>query len=212
VTPENIDGLTLTNAEAYETGNLRQYDKNAWHDIAGELVTNKLTANYINALDITAKKITVLQNSTSAILFEADGLSTTPSVQIAGFEVDSNSISKNGLGEKGSVIMCTGTDGKANIGGSDLKDGWVFAAGNNFGVRLQGYDSNNNPISVNSASVSATKSELYVDNGKIGGFVIGNDSIHSLSYTAPGSSDVGVMISNGANSTTSIGGSSGENV
>ena len=39
------------------------------------MVTNKLTANYINAMDITAKKITVLDKSDDT-LFEADGTKT----------------------------------------------------------------------------------------------------------------------------------------
>lgn len=62
------------------------------------MVTNKLTANYINALDITAKKITVLNNNNATqsdsnpILFEADGLSGTGSVKIANFTVKNDKL------------------------------------------------------------------------------------------------------------------------
>ena len=53
------------------------------------MVTNKLTANYINALDITAKKITVLDKSNNnKPLFEADGINGTGSVKIANFDVN----------------------------------------------------------------------------------------------------------------------------
>ena len=103
ITPENInDGLFTVKTEdtagtdAYETGNLKQCSgfnedtkKAIWEDIAGELVTNKLTANYINALDITAKKITVLDKSNNnKPLFEADGINGNGSVQIANFTVN----------------------------------------------------------------------------------------------------------------------------
>ena len=69
------------------------------------MVTNKLTANYINALDITAKKITVLQNAAEAIeeqkiLFEADGTNAAGKVKIADFDVNHESLhsfsNKNG--------------------------------------------------------------------------------------------------------------------
>ena len=108
ITPENIDdGLFTVKTEgtagtdAYETGNLKQCsgfndDGTAiWTDIAGELVTNKLTANYINALDITTKKITVLQDNNdeqSQILFKADGTSKDGTVKIGGFDVKNNTL------------------------------------------------------------------------------------------------------------------------
>lgn len=105
ITPENIDTLiknktiVVDTTEVFETGNLKQCSsldangKATWTDIAGELVTNKLTANYINAMDITAKKITILQDNKdeqSQILFKADGTSNNSEVNIGGFTVDSN--------------------------------------------------------------------------------------------------------------------------
>lgn len=71
-------------------------DGNAiWKDVGGELVANKLTANYINALDITTKKITVLQDNKdeqSQILFKADGTSKNGAVKIGGFDVKNNTL------------------------------------------------------------------------------------------------------------------------
>ena len=73
------------------------------------MVTNKLTANYINALDITAKKITVLNNNNAAqsdsnpILFEADGLSGTGSVKIANFTVKNDKLYSGEHDEIGST-------------------------------------------------------------------------------------------------------------
>lgn len=115
ITPYNIDDKNLftvkteatPGTDAYETGNLKQWDGYKWKDIAGELVTNKLTANYINALDITTKKITVLQDAAAAIeeqkiLFEADGTNATGKgkVKIADFDVNHESLhsfsNKNG--------------------------------------------------------------------------------------------------------------------
>lgn len=109
ITPKNIDKINIKvgTTAAYETGNLKQWDGYKWKDIAGELVTNKLTANYINALDITTKKITVLQDAAAAIeeqkiLFEADGTNATGKgkVKIADFDVNHESLhsfsNKNG--------------------------------------------------------------------------------------------------------------------
>jgi hypothetical protein len=59
------------------------------------LVANKLTANYINALDITAKKIEVLDSTNTDVIFRADGTSgseTSNSVQIGGFQVTKDSL------------------------------------------------------------------------------------------------------------------------
>lgn len=111
ITPENIDKINIEagTTVAYETGNLKQWDGDKWEDIAGELVTNKLTANYINAMDITAKKITVLNNNNAAqsdsnpTLFEADGLSGTGSVKIANFTVNQTGLYSGKHNEIGST-------------------------------------------------------------------------------------------------------------
>jgi hypothetical protein len=71
-----------------------------WEDVGGELVTNKVTATYINALDITAKKVNV------PYLFMADGSSTNTSehrVEIAGFNVQQNTLT-TGTESAGNLI------------------------------------------------------------------------------------------------------------
>ena len=107
ITPDNINKISITvgTTNAYEKGNLKQWDGSKWTDIAGELVTNKLTANYINALDITTKKITVLQDNTAdpsdsnKILFEANGLSGKGAVKIGGWDVEKDKL-YSGTGAK----------------------------------------------------------------------------------------------------------------
>ena len=93
----------------YQCSGFDTNGKAIWEDVGGELVTNKLTANYINALDITAKKITVLNNNNAAqsdsnpILFEADGLSETGSVKIANFTVKNDKLYSGEHDEIGST-------------------------------------------------------------------------------------------------------------
>ena len=78
--------------------------KAIWEDVGGELVANKLTANYINALDITAKKITVLDKSNNnKPLFEADGINGTGNVSIANFTVKNDKLYSGEHNEIGST-------------------------------------------------------------------------------------------------------------
>ena len=73
----------------YQCSGFGTNGKAIWEDIGGELVANKITANYIIALDITAKKITVLDpDDNTKKLFEADGINGTGSVKIADFNVN----------------------------------------------------------------------------------------------------------------------------
>ena len=53
------------------------------------MVTNKLTANYINAMDITSKRIEVLDGNNDT-LFLADGINGNGEVTVGGFTVDAN--------------------------------------------------------------------------------------------------------------------------
>ena len=110
ITPENIDKINIEvgTTVAYETGNLKQWNGDKWEDIAGELVTNKLTANYINAMDITAKKITVLDKSNNnKPLFEADGINGNGKVNIGGFTVDSDRLYAGTPGTSNSIELAS---------------------------------------------------------------------------------------------------------
>ena len=97
VTPENVNtlnGLTPGTTLCYEKGTLKQWSAtdNEWVDISGELVTNKLTANYINAMDIRAKKIEIKDGSNNTLLL-ADGISNTHTVKIGNFDVGAQKVS-----------------------------------------------------------------------------------------------------------------------
>ena len=100
VTGSNYTTLSIQpkTTKAYIKGALKQCTAIAangnatWEDIGDEIVTNKLTATYINALDITAKKIKILNDAGNTTLFEADGLSNTRTVKIAGFKVNANGL------------------------------------------------------------------------------------------------------------------------
>lgn len=75
----------------------------------GTIVTNTVTADYIDALGIVAKKIKILDDN-GDILFNAD--SDTKEVQMAGFDVDYNSISSGTKDSSGYVYI---SKGKQNI-------------------------------------------------------------------------------------------------
>lgn len=101
--------------DAYSGPTLYQWSDNGkagqWKDVGGKLIANKVTANYINALDITAKKITVLQdnskklNDSNPILFQADGTSNNSGVKIGGFTVDSNRLYAGTPGTSNSIEL-----------------------------------------------------------------------------------------------------------
>lgn len=108
----------------YQCSGFDTNGKAIWEDVGGELVANKLTANYINALDITAKKITVRDNSKN-VVFMADATSTTEgsNIKLGNFNVDKNSIKNGTLGSANSVIMSIGSEGSASIADSGNKSG-----------------------------------------------------------------------------------------
>lgn len=81
-----------------------------WTDIGDEIVANKVTANFINALKITAKKVKVLDEDNST-LFEADGLDGDHRVSIGGFEVKKNTLTTGDTGRNSSGHQI---DGKTN--------------------------------------------------------------------------------------------------
>ena len=83
--------------------------------------------------------------------------------EIGGFTIDSNSIHNGTFGNSGSVMMCTGSSGSKNIGGSGSISGWCFTAGDKFGVTTSG--------------------ALYSTSGKIGGFTIGANYIRGYNNT-----------------------------
>ena len=117
ITEDNYNDIAeLANLpDAYTRASLYEWyegDK-SWHEVDSEIVANKVTAAFVNALQITAKKIEV-KNSDGDILFKANGLPDEPdtnTVQIANFNVDNNSLYIGTPGEEGSVLVSTGTTG-----------------------------------------------------------------------------------------------------
>lgn len=160
VTGSNYTTLSIQpkTTKAYTKGALKQCTAIAadgtatWTDIGDEMVTNKLTATYINALDITAKKIKILNDAGNTTLFEADGLSNTHTVKIAGFDVSTNGLFTTGFGASYSEA------GKTNSGVYVGKDG--IKLGKNFSVNssgeviassLQIKDATSNEVDINTA-------------------------------------------------------------
>ena len=118
--------------------------------------------------------------------------------KIGGFSLSENSIQNGSFGQSGGVLICTGTNSSASIGGSNSINGWCFTASNTFGVTKTGalYASNAHIT----GSITATS-------GKIGGFSLSENSIQNGSFGQSG----GVLICTGTNSSASIGGSNSIN-
>lgn len=91
------------------------------------------------------------------------GTLVSSSGKIGGFSLSENSIQNGAFGQSGSVLICTGTNSYASIGGSDSINGWCFTSGNTFGVTKTG--------------------ELYATSGKIGGFNIDSTFLQSSDET-----------------------------
>lgn len=92
------------------------------------------------------------------------GTLVSSSGKIGGFSLSENSIQNGAWTQSGSVLICTGTNGYASIGGSNSINGWCFTAGNTFGVTKTG--------------------ELYATSGKIGGCNISNGVLSITNATS----------------------------
>lgn len=91
------------------------------------------------------------------------GTLVSSSGKIGGFSLSENSIQNGALGQSGSVLICTGTNSSASIGGSNSINGWCFTASNTFGITKTG--------------------ELYANSGKIGSFKIDSTYLQSSDGT-----------------------------
>ena len=103
-----VVGTTMAYKKTSDSPTLYQWNNGKWEDVGNELIANKVTANYINALDITAQKVKVL-DANAATLFEANGLHRNssdrldPYVTIGGFTVHENTLT-TGEPEAGNLI------------------------------------------------------------------------------------------------------------
>lgn len=107
ITKYNIDNLKDGDIIYTKDNSLYQWDGENWVDIGGELVANKVTANYINAMDITAKKIEVLDSSNNKTIFLADGTATNNNekVKISGLTASSDKLSFLEESDKNAFIL-----------------------------------------------------------------------------------------------------------
>lgn len=117
-------------------------DRGGWVDIGGELVANKVTAQFINALKIKANAITIFntadqsQQNESTVIFSANDADykTANQVKAGGFLIGTTSLVSGNVGESDSVLVSTGT--QATLFDQSLN--WAFTAGGNFGVTTEG--------------------------------------------------------------------------
>lgn len=141
-------------------------------------INGQLTARQINTTGLAAEKIAVSDASGNNLLYaDATKDAPTDNVKIGNFVVDANSISlparkadgsvDHKFGANNTVMICTGSESNANIGGSGNVNGWNFTAGKNFGVRTI------------KTGTNAGESELYASRGKLGGFDITSSKISS---------------------------------
>ena len=102
------------------------------------------------------------------------GRIVSSSGKIGGFSLSENSIQNGSLGQSGGVLICTGTNSSASIGGSNSINGWCFTASNTFGVTKTGalYASNAHIT----GSVTATS-------GAIGSFTLDSTYLQSSDKT-----------------------------
>lgn len=103
------------------------------------------------------------------------GTLVSSSGKIGGFSLSENSIQNGSWGQSGSVLMCTGTNSYASIGGSDSTNGWCFTASNTFGV------TNTGALYASNATIAGN---ITATSGKIGGCNISNGVLSITNATS----------------------------
>jgi hypothetical protein len=133
-----------------------------WVDIGGELVANKVTATYVNALDITAKKIDV--GST----FSADA--DSGNVKIGGFTVEDDKLhyyDENHEYDYGGTIQ-KGTG--VGIGAVPNEGSWAFWAGTQTGDGIETKDGGKGAYGHDAPFRVGHDGALFATRGEISGF------------------------------------------
>jgi hypothetical protein len=137
-------------------------DDITWEDIGGELVANKVTATYVNALDITAKKIDV--GST----FSADA--DSGNVKIGGFTVEDDKLhyyDENHEYDYGGTIQ-KGTG--VGIGAVPNEGSWAFWAGTQTGDGIETKDGGKGAYGHDAPFRVGHDGALFATRGEISGF------------------------------------------
>ena len=115
--------------------------------------------NETQVFEVTDQGILSAKSANITGIITATYITANNGGQIAGFDIDNNSIRHGELGKNSSVLMCTGSSDYADIGGSGSTNGWTFASGSKFGVKTDGtlYAANakiSGDISITSGSIS----------------------------------------------------------
>lgn len=130
-------------------------------------IAEKLTGSQIDVDTLTVKRVFVEDTYGNTLLSVGDN-----SVQIAGWNVDDNSLYSTYADSASRVFMCTGTRSAYTIGG--YTDRWYFGAGsssgNGFGVSTSG---------VLCASGAKISGEIHATTGCVGGWKIGQYRMYS---------------------------------
>lgn len=96
------------------------------------------------------------------------GRIVSDSGKIGGFSLSENSIQNGSLGQSGGVLICTGTNSSASIGGSNSINGWCFTASNTFGVTKTGaLYASNATITGNVTATSGRIGNCSIENGTL---------------------------------------------
>lgn len=103
-----------------------------------------------------------------------NGTLVSSSGKIGGFRLSENSIQNGALGQSGSVLICTGTNSYASIGGSNSINGWCFTAGSTFGV------TNTGTLYATNANITGV---INANSGKIGSFTLDSTYLQSADKT-----------------------------
>ena len=184
------DGSTTISGSNIKTGTIDASIVNVENISADNITSGTIDAELVLAGEVTAKNINatggtiggcsivdgVLQiDELIAAFVDADYVSglecNFKKGSVGGWKLDSNSLYSGSSFGSGSFLCTgsTGTSGTFTIGGSDKINGWVFKAGDNFGVTKDGV--------------------IYGTKGVIGGWVVGENM---LSCDAPSDEAWGV--------------------
>jgi len=96
------------------------------------------------------------------------GRIVSSSGKIGGFSLSENTIQNGAWGQSDSVLICTGTNSYASIGGSNSINGWCFTASNTFGVTKTGaLYASNATITGNVTATSGRIGNCSIENGTL---------------------------------------------
>ena len=175
-------------------GMMNAYNAKIWGSFIGDVNISGGSIRIQNddgtqVFEVTDKGILSANSANITGTITATYITANNGGEIAGFEIDNNSIRHGTLGQNNSVLMCIGSDNYADIGGSGNTNGWTFASGSKFGVKTDGtlYAANakiSGDISITSGSISIGNKFSVDKDGNLYALSIST----SRDYTTNGSS------------------------